>query len=453
MSTQNRNEAGLTRRSFLAHTGVAAGAVSVSVGMSGIARATSSTTTKTGIFVNQRGGCDGLTMVAPVAEAAYQSARTNAFGTIAIPQPGVGARDWLDSKFALAPSGVAATGTVDMIEPYLNGDLVFVHGAGWVNQSRSHFTAMLNMEHGVNPGVPLFPADGWGGRYVLRAPDSGSPVRGFAHGNLLPTLLRGAPKTSAVADAANLGFPGPDTLTGTIPTAPFRQHTISKSYQATPRVLAMQAAEAAFSTLAELTAVTYPTPGSGSYPDTPFGNALANTAAVIKDPNVHVEVIHLDIASWDHHQAQQPNTPGGVFYEIFEDLSVSVGAFYQDLQAHFGSSGVTKYLMMIFTEFGRQIAVNADLGTDHGYGSVFTAMGAGVNPSAGGSGGTVFHEFGSADLATSFDPLNSDALDITIDYRDIWREALENQLCLNPADFAAVFPGFTPRVTPPGIIG
>ena len=54
---------------------------------------------------------------------------------------------------------------------------------------------------------------------------------------------------------------------------------------------------------------------------------------------------------------------------------------------------------------------------------------------------------------SSFDPLNNDALIMTIDYRDVLKEALENQLGLNPMDFATVFPAFTPRMTPPGIVG
>jgi len=435
---------GFSRRSFLARTGAAAGATaSASVWLSGVSEARTSTNAKTAVIINQRGGADGLSIVAPVNDTEYQAKRP----TIKVAPPAVGARAWLDGTFAMSPGGVAATGTVDWIEPYIDGHLCFVHGCGMMNQGRSHFAAMLSMEHGVNPGVP-YPQDGWGGRYMGFAPPSGSPVRGFSHGNLLPTVLRGAPQTSPIPDLPNLSFPGPDGTPPVVPTAPFREHTIKKSYEVTPRVLAKDSAANAFATLSTLSSVVYPTPGSGLYPDTPIGNALANTAAIIKDTTVHVEAVHIDIGSWDHHQNQEPNLPGGVLYDILNDLSVSIGAFYQDLG---GPAGVSQYLMMIYTEFGRQIMENGTFGTDHGYGSVMTVMGSGVHPSSGGSGGSVFTEFGP--IVSSYDPINGDALIMTIDYRDVMKEALENQLCLDPMDFPAVFPGFTPRVTPPGIIG
>ena len=437
---------GLSRRSFLAHAGAVTGAAaSVNVWISGVSRAASSTSTKTAVVINQRGGADGLSICAPVNDPEYIAQRT----TIAVAPPPVGGRAWLDGTFALSAGGVDPVGTVDLIDPYLAGDLCFVHGAGMMNQGRSHFSAMLSMEHGVNPGA-AYPADGWGGRYMTAAPPSGSLVRGFSHGNLLPTVLRGAPLTSPIADVANLSFPGPDTppTPPLIPTAPFREAVLKKAYQSTPRLLAKQSADSAFATLSSLSAISYPVPGSGSYPDTPFGNAMANTAAVIKDPNIHVEFIHLDIGSWDHHIAQFPDQPGSVMFEILKDFSTSIGAFYQDLG---GPAGVGLYLLMAYTEFGRQIKKNQSDGTDHGYGSLMTVMGSGVHPNSGGAGGTVFREFGP--LISSYDPINNDALTMTIDYRDVMKEALENQLCLAPIDFSTVFPNFSPRVTPPGIIG
>jgi len=435
---------GFSRRSFLKRAGVTTGAAaSASVWMSGISRATPSTTTRTGIVLFNRGGMDALSVCSMPNDAEYIAQRS----TIKVEPPLPGARAWLDGTFAMSPGGVDPVGTLDWIEPYIDGHLCFVHGAGMMQQGRSHFTSMLHMEHGVDPGTP-FPPEGWGGRHMSLTPPSGSPVRGFSHGNLMPTSLIGAPQTSPIADVANLGFPGPEGPPPAVPTAPFREHTISKSYELTPRVPAMLSAAAAFATLDTLTAVSYPVPGSGLYPDTPFGNALANTAAIIKDPTVHVEMVHIDLGSWDHHIEQDPNNPGGILYDILNDLSTSLGAFYQDLG---GPAGVDKYLFLAMTEFGRQIKENEDAGTDHGYGSLMVAMGSGVHPSSGGSGGSVFREFG--DLASSYDPINNDALTMTIDYRDVLKEALVNQLSLSSGDFATVFPGFVPRVTPPGIIG
>jgi len=450
MSSKNRKQGsneGLSRRSFLARAGAgAAGAATASVWMSGVTRGATPVGARTAIFLNMRGGQDAMSVVCPVTEAAYQAARPN----IHVPAPPTSDRAWLDAKFALSPGGVDYVNNIDMIRPYSDQNLVFVHGAGWTNQPRSHFTAMLNMEHGVEAGSASFPLNGWGGRYLVETPPSTAVVRAFHHGNLLPTILRGGPQTTAIGDVSNLTFPGPDGgLTGTIPTAPFREHTISKSYEGSNRPLAKNAATQAFATLESLSAVSYPSdPTALGYPDSELGETLAHTAAIINDPAVHVEVVSINLGSWDHHADLNPLTPGGRLYDLLEDLSRSVGAFYLDV----GPANVDKYLMMIYTEFGRQTAENEDRGADHGYGSLFTAMGSGVHPSSGGAGGTVWHEF-TGDLSTSFDPLNGDALDLTIDYRDIWKEALLNQLCLPSGAESLIFPGFNFRATTPGIIG
>ena len=439
---------GFSRRSFLTRAGVAAGsAASASVWLSGVSRASAVTGGRTGVLLNLRGGNDALCTVCPVTEAAYHAARPN-LAVAAPAQPSD--RAWLDAAFAMNPAGVDHTSGVDMVRPYLDGNLVFVHGAGWTDQVRSHFKAMQIMEYGSPAGVTAFPAEGWAARYLDATPPVTADVRAFSHTTLMPTILRGAPKTSAITDVSDLAFPGPDGgLTGTIPTAPSRRYTISESYAGTNRPLPRNAAVQALVTLDTLSSVSYPSdPTTLGYPDTELGEALANAAAVIKDPTVHVELIHVEMLEWDHHADQGPHAPGGKFHDMLGELSKAVGAFYLDV----GAANVDRYLMMIYTEFGRQIAENGDLGTDHGYGGLFTAMGAGVHPTSGGAGGTVWHEF-AGDLCTSFDPLNGDAQDITVDYRDLFAEGLVNRLGLPIGQMSTVFPNFNFRATPPGVIG
>lgn len=443
-SSSSTPKDGISRRSFLARTGAATGAAaSASVWMSGISRATPSSGTRTGIVAFMRGGMDALSVVCPVNDLEYQGKRP----TIKVAPPAIGNRAWLDGTFAMSPGGVDATGTLDWIEPYIDGHLCFAHGVGVFGQGRSHFTGMLNLEHGINPGQP-FPSDGWIARHMFDVPDAVPPlqVKGIAHSNLLPTSMMAAPKTLPIGDVSNLSFPGPETpvLPPLIDTSALRQSVVTNMYANTPRVQAMLAAEDAFAALAELTSVAYPTPGSNGYPDTPFGRAMANTAAIIKDPTVHVDMIHIDLGSWDHHVDQDPNNPGGKLYEILNDLSTSLGAFYQDMG---GSAGVDKYLYLGMTEFGRQIAENAGFGTDHGYGSLMTVMGSGVSPLDGGAGGSVVAPFGP--IINAYDPINMDALDVYYDIRSVLIEAITNRLCWLGTSIFDVFPLFAPPMTPP----
>lgn len=94
---------------------------------------------------------------------------------------------------------------------------------------------------------------------------------------------------------------------------------------------------------------------------------------------------------------------------LSNDFANTMAAFYTDLGANM--SGVTVITM---TEFGRRVAENASLGTDHGHGSVMFAMGGGVN------GGQVITDW--PGLATQ--NLYNGDLAITTDYRTVLSDEL-----------------------------
>ena len=84
--------------------------------------------------------------------------------------------------------------------------------------------------------------------------------------------------------------------------------------------------------------------------------------------------------------------------------------------------------VLVYTEFGRRIAENGSLGTDHGTGSLAYLMGGGVN------GGQVISDWPGLDIVANED------LQITTDLRSVIAEMLDKRL--GGTNVATVFPGF-----------
>lgn len=88
------------------------------------------------------------------------------------------------------------------------------------------------------------------------------------------------------------------------------------------------------------------------------------------------------------------------------------------------------------TEFGRRVAENASLGTDHGHGGVMMLLGGGL------VGGRVHAQWPGLARDKLFGPGD---LQVTTDYRDVLYEILSLRLSNPHAD--KVFPGYLPAAS------
>ena len=112
-----------------------------------------------------------------------------------------------------------------------------------------------------------------------------------------------------------------------------------------------------------------------------------------------------------------------------QDFSNSLGAFWADVI----STGFPVTAVSV-SEFGRNVRQNGSLGTDHGRGTTMFAMGQSI---AGGRVLTYqWPGLAPADLEAGQD------LRVTLDYRDILAEIVQNRL--GNSNLATVFPGWTP---------
>jgi uncharacterized protein (DUF1501 family) len=140
---------------------------------------------------------------------------------------------------------------------------------------------------------------------------------------------------------------------------------------------------------------------------------------------VGLEVAAIDLGGWDTHFAQGASQ--GLMAGLLTDLADGLAAFHSDL-----GDLMNQVVVVVMTEFGRRVAENASLGTDHGHGSVMLLLGGGVE------GGEVHGRWPGLEPGRLFGPGD---LDVTTDYREVLSEVIHLRLG-NPAT-REVFPDFT----------
>ena len=409
----------LSRRGFLGVTATAAGAMSVAPSLVlGGESSRGGSGRDVLVVVYARGGMDGLTAVVPYGDPALYSARPN----LAVPQPGQtdGAID-LDGFFGL-PQSLAP-----LLAPYSAGDLLFVHATGSPDPTLSHFSAQYYMESATpnmgHSGVNT----GWIGRHLSAVSPLGSGLfRGVGWSPMVALGLVGSGGVLSIEDPSDFVFPGDAS------TESLRRQLYLDMYQETVEPL-KGAAASSLPTVDLLASVDFAnySPGNGaSYPAGSFGEQLAYTAAAIK-ADIGLEVAHIDTQSWDHHADMGPLS--GILATKLDDLAHGLEAFWKDL-----GSDLDRVTLVVMTEFGRRVEENDSGGTDHGNGGCMFVMGGHV------AGGQVITQWPGLDPAS----LGNGNVPVTIDYRDVLAEILEERLG-NPSA-QDVFLGYQP--TTQGVI-
>ena len=118
----------------------------------------------------------------------------------------------------------------------------------------------------------------------------------------------------------------------------------------------------------------------------------------------------------------------GLLAGLIDEVASALGAFYTDIQ-----SDIDRVVVVVQSEFGRRVAENGSYGTDHGHGSCMLVLGGHI------VGGQVLTQW--PGLAPAM--LGNGDLPITIDYRDILSEIVQNRLGNTNLD--EVFPNYTPN--------
>jgi uncharacterized protein (DUF1501 family) len=349
-----------------------------------------------------RGGADGLSLVVPYGDDTYYRLRPN----LGIPR-----KETLDLNgfFGLHPS------LAPLHSVYQEGKLAVVHACGSHDQTHSHFEAMDTMERGA--ARQEGPSSGWVARYLKDSESPGdTPLRAVAFGATMPASLVGATSAIALESLGDFRLDVPPAarkaLEGLYGSG---RDEVSHAGRQTLDVL---------KTLEKLTVAPSPSTGGPSYPESDLAQGLRQTAQLIK-ANVGLEIACLDKGGWDTHVAQGTSTAGWL-PSLLDDLAKSLAAFVADLGPR-----MDRVTVLVMSEFGRRIAENTGLGTDHGHGGVLFALGGGVR------GGRVHADW--PGLAKSVGPGD---VPVTTDYRDVLAEAVACRL--RPARLETVLAGHYP---------
>ena len=350
----------------------------------------------------RRGGADGLNLLVPHGDPDYLRLRP----TLGLAGPADGGCLDVDGFFGLHPAFAPLEAERDA------GRLALVHAVGSDDETRSHFEAQDQMEHGVAFGQRA--GGGWVGRY-LRAAGLGGNLSAVAVGRHVPEALWGAPTAATMTRLEDLEIRGVDAARAEVVGALEALYGGDSMVDLAGRdtlTLMRRAGE-----LAE-----QPVRPGAAYPKGDFGAGLRDVARLVK-ADVGLRVACLDLGGWDTHFVQALGLEGRV-----QELAEGLAAFQHDLGAQ-----KQEVVVGVMTEFGRRAYENASFGTDHGRGGALMVLGDGL---------VTDHVLG------RWPGLSGDALEgpgdlaVTTDYRDVLAEVVA---LVGDVDGREVFPGYRPR--------
>jgi uncharacterized protein (DUF1501 family) len=365
---------------------------------------------KTLIAIFQRGAVDGLNMVVPYGEHAYYDMRPS----IAIPQPNGGAEAALnlDGFFGLHPA-------LASLKPMWDSKrLAIVHASGSPDNTRSHFDAQDYMES-ATPGVKST-RDGWLNRYLQAKDDpSKSLFRAVSMTQQMPRAMQGRAPALAISNLADFRIRAGQTSASL-------QGGFEEIYdQAVNDTLHGTGKETfeAINYLKQVNPAQYKPENGANYPTTPFGNALRQTAQLIK-AGVGLEVAFADVGGWDTHVNE--GNQQGQLSNLLRNFSAALAALYTDL-----GQRMDDVVILTMSEFGRTARENGNRGTDHGHANAMFVMGNSVR------GGKVFGDWPGLKSDQLYEGRD---LALTTDFRDVFGEVAAKHL--GATNLKAVFPGY-----------
>lgn len=435
----------INRRLFLRNSAVGMATLLLPMSSPRPARAVGAAN-RTLVVLFLRGGADGLNLVVPRSdESNYLALRRNEASGHDISLPPAPAALQLDGFFELHPA-------LEPLMPlYRRGELAFLHATGGTGDY-SHFSAQDAMERAA-PINPTGVSDGWLQRTLIALEQENqlsAPVlalSGVGIGPREPKALAGP------AVGRSLALPSLEEFHVTGEFANKRATLLNSIYAGTPGALG-NAGSATFAAVEALSEISTQPPDV-SYPpgDAQLNLAFQDAARLAKNPSLGVKAITIDYGGWDHHSDELSS-----LQRVGGRLASALAAFHADL----GNAASTT-LTLVMTEFGRTAAVNGGGGTDHGWGTAMLALGGGIaggrvlcraDPRALSLGITTpnGHWPGLAPDELHVQPSSGEARDLkaTIDYRDVFADALQHFLGLPEAtvrDF--ILRGYAPRL--PGL--
>ncbi len=339
------------------------------------------------VVIQLSGGNDALNTLVPYSNGAYYAARPN----LAIAHKDVLT---LSSDVGLNPNLRPLMGLWD------SGNVALIQGVGYPNPNRSHFQSMA-IWHTANDRD--WSGEGWIGQI---ADKYGDPFCATNFGNTTPQALRGGEVIlPSIQNLDRFQLKLPDTLDQTFDallSSPMagRAETLRKS--------TLQMLENTDRVQKSLSKYN---PGA-KYPQSALATSLRDIARMIA-AHAGPRVFYTAQGGYDTHAAQPMDHP-----KLLSEHAEALVAFQADLETQGRSNDV---LIIGFSEFGRRLAENASIGTDHGKAGVMFAIGQGVQ-------GGLYGKQPDLERLDDGDPV------FTTDFRSVYATALDTWLNIPSQD-------------------
>ena len=351
------------------------------------------------VLIQLNGGNDGLNTLIPLDQ---YSQLVNLRNNIIIPENSVLE---IDNELGFHPE---MTG---MKELYDQGLLKAVQSVAYPNQNRSHFRS-TDIWTSASPAQEVW-TTGWLGRYLQNRyadfpdgyPNTDCPDPfAITVGNLVSETCQGLAGnfSMAIQDAENLN-PIAEGAEGTTPDTPygheltFLREAIKQTNKYSERI-----------TLAA---------GQGTnqaeYDENNRLSQALKTVAQLISGGLGTRIYVVSLGGFDTHANQVlGDATQGVHANLLSTLSDAIFSFQEDIQLQGLGERV---LGLTFSEFGRQIAQNFSLGTDHGTAAPLFIFGNCVNPEILGT---------NPQIPDTIKP--QEGVAIQHDFRDLYGSVLED---------------------------
>jgi uncharacterized protein (DUF1501 family) len=340
------------------------------------------------VVVNLFGGNDQLNTLIPYRNELYYRLRPN----IAIKREEILDLGANGQKLGFHPE------LRPLMSMWNHGELAIIPQVGYPNPNRSHFIS-TSIWHTADPTRRQ--ETGWLGRWGDLQDD---PFCDTYLGGATPQAQMGDKR---IAPAIN----SIDTFSIRLPRQfeeEFNKEArLTRSGTAEEVRKAMLSLRGALDKIGQLREVK----NRAQYPENAFGRSMGDIARMIAG-GLGSSVYYTTLGGWDTHAGQPPRQA-----ELLGYVAQATAAFRADMKAIGRDKDV---MILVFSEFGRQVAENASFGTDHGEGGLMLVLGGGVK------GGLFGGE-------PNLEDLELNALKYQTDFRNVYATALK-WIAANPKE-------------------
>jgi uncharacterized protein (DUF1501 family) len=376
------------------------------------------------VVLNLIGGNDSLNTTIPVNLAPYYSRRP----TIAIP-----------AAQALSLAGGPGTNEIklhpalDGIQALWNeGSVALVHRVGYPTANLSHFSSEDIWSYGVRGSFSPLGIDpsGWIARYASEYAPTPMGAVSVGVGRRLD-FEGGTSNPLTLSRVANFAFTSDPAYPSDHVHRVDTIQSILAGFSTTGLPgEARQAVSDAFDLSAQVQAALASYTSGVTYSSQTISQLMRDVAILVQG-GFSTRVFYTGFGGFDTHSAQ--GAAAGAQATLLGRLDDAVTSFASDMKA-MGQWGNT--VIAVISEFGRRNYENGSFGSDHGHGQTILLVGGAVK------GGIHGPDLVDADL-------NAEYPDYAVDFRDVFREIVQEHLGANPAP---VFPESQPLANPVDVV-